>query len=335
MPQIDKDNVLEILGKRIPPGKSATINFNMAKLYTTTSVEVPVIIERSKKPGPVVLLTAGIHGDEINGVEIVRQIISKGINKPQRGTIICIPVVNIFGFLTLTREFPDGRDLNRVFPGTKHGSLASRFAYQFVKKILPVADFCMDFHTGGASRFNAPQIRIKKGNEESLKYARIFNAPFTINSKTITKSYRETCAKLGIPVLLFEGGKSSNSNKEIARHGVDGATRILSHLDMLNPKFDYPDAITETVVIENTFWMRAKYSGLLHIKIPCGKHVEKGEFIATITDPYGKFRHKIKAANEGYVINVNESPIVYQGDAVFHITLPKRTNEEEISESEI
>lgn len=324
MAKITSDNVLEILGEKVKPGKSATINFNMAKLYTTTSVEVPVIIERSKKPGPVVLITAGIHGDEINGVEIVRQIISKGINRPQKGTIICIPVVNIFGFLNLRREFPDGRDLNRMFPGTKHGSLASRFAFQFVKKILPLANFCLDFHTGGASRFNAPQIRVKRGDEQNLKYARIFSAPFTIYSKTITKSYRETCAKKGIPVLLFEGGKSQDSNKEIAKHGVEGAMRILSFLEMLNPKFEYPDAITETVVIENTNWMRAKYSGLLHIKIPCGKHVEKGEYIGTITDPYGKFRHKIKAVNTGYVININESPIVYQGDAVFHISAPPK-----------
>ncbi len=324
MAKITSDNVLEILGEKVKPGKSATINFNMAKLYTTTSVEVPVIIERSKRPGPVVLITAGIHGDEINGVEIVRQIISKGINRPQKGTIICIPVVNIFGFLNLRREFPDGRDLNRMFPGTKHGSLASRFAFQFVKKILPLANFCLDFHTGGASRFNAPQIRVKRGDEQSLKYARIFSAPFTIHSKTITKSYRETCAKKDIPVLLFEGGKSQDSNKEVAKHGVEGVMRILSFLEMLNPKFEYPDAIGETVVIENTNWMRAKYSGLLHIKIPCGKHVEKGEYIGTITDPYGKFRHKIKAVNSGYVININESPIVYQGDAIFHISAPPK-----------
>lgn len=321
MPRITKDNILEILGEKIKPGKGATINFNMAKLYTTTSVEVPVIIERSKKPGPVVLITAGIHGDEINGVEIVRQLISKGINKPQIGTIICIPIVNIFGFLNMAREFPDGRDLNRVFPGTKNGSLASRFAYQFVKKILPIADFCMDFHTGGAARFNAPQIRIKKGDEQGIKYAKIFNAPFTFHSKTIVKSYRETCAKLGIPVLLFEGGKSQDSNKEVAQHGVEGAMRILNHLGMLASKFEYPDSKTETVLIENSSWLRAKYSGLLHVKIPCGKHVEKGEYIATITDPYGKFRHKIKSSYEGYVINVNESPIVYQGDAIFHVSV--------------
>jgi len=333
MAYIDKNNVLEILGKKIPPGTGAVINLNMAKLYTTTSVEVPVIIERSKKPGPVVLITAGMHGDELNGVEIVRQIISKNINKPVIGTIICIPVVNVFGFLNLAREFPDGRDLNRVFPGTKNGSLASRFAFQFVRKILPVADFCLDFHTGGASRFNAAQIRVHKGDEKSIKYAKIFNAPFMMYSKTISKSYRETCYKEGKMVLLFEGGKSLDSNKDIAKFGVDGTTRILNHLGMLKPRFICEDPPTPSIIIESSTWMRAKYSGLLHVKIVCGKYVEKGEYIATITDPYGKFRHKVTANHTGHIINVNESPIVYQGDAIFHIsTHAKSKNEDETKE---
>jgi len=328
MPQITKENVLEILGKKILPGKSATINLNMAKLYTTTSVEVPVIIERSKNPGPVVLITAGIHGDELNGVEIVRQLISKEINKPKCGTTICIPVVNVFGFLNMAPEFPDGRDLNRMFPGTKNGSLASRFAFQFVQEILPIADFCLDFHTGGASRFNVAQIRVKKGDKHSIELANIFKAPFTIVSTTITKSYRETCSKMGIPILLFEGGKSQDSNKEIAKQGVEGTMRILDHLNMLKSKFELPDAHAEPILIENTTWMRAKYSGLLHLKIPCGKFVEKGEYIGTITDPYGKFRHKIKSRNQGYIINVNESPIVYQGDAIFHISTASKVIDE-------
>lgn len=329
MAHIDENNVLEILGKKIPPGKGAVINLNMAKLYTTTSVEVPVIIERSKKPGPVVLLTAGIHGDEINGVEVVRQIISKNINKPVMGTIICIPVVNVFGFLNMAREFPDGRDLNRVFPGTKNGSLASRFAYQFTTKILPVADLCLDFHTGGASRFNAAQVRILKGDEKSMKYAKIFNAPFTMFSKTIGKSYRETCYKSGKIILLFEGGKSLDSNKEIAKEGVDGTMRILHHMGMLKPRFDVPEQPLASLIVTNTSWMRAKYSGLLHIKVACGKHVEKGEYIGTITDPYGKFRHKITASHTGYIINVNESPIVYQGDAIFNMSIPQKNPDEE------
>jgi len=323
MASIDENNILTLLNRKIKPGQSAKINFNTAKLYTQTTVEVPIIVERSTKPGPVVLITGGIHGDEINGVEIVRQTIAKGMNKPAKGTIICIPVVNVFGFLNMQREFPDGRDLNRMFPGSKTGPLASKVAYQFTEEILPIADYCLDFHTGGSSRFNAAQIRIDKGDEELLNLAHIFNAPFIVYSKTISKSYRKSCMKLGKPVLLFEGGKSSDSNKEIAKIGVEGIQRILSHLGMLREDFSVPKANHNSIIIEDSTWMRAKYSGLLHVKIPIGKKVEKGEYIAILTDPYGSFRHKVKATQTGYIINVNQSPIVYQGDAIFHISKEK------------
>ena len=163
---------LEILGEKIELGESRTIDFNIAKLYTSTSIEIPIIIERSIHPGPTVLITAAIHGDEINGVEIVRQLISRKINKPKRGTIISIPILNVFGFLNTDRAFPDGRDLNRSFPGNRRGSLASRVAYFFTNEILPHADYCIDFHTGGASRFNAPQVRINPGDENLLKLAK-------------------------------------------------------------------------------------------------------------------------------------------------------------------
>ena len=275
------------------------------------------------------LITAAIHGDEINGVEIVRQLIARKINRPKRGTIICIPILNVFGFLNSDRSFPDGRDLNRVFPGTKTGSLASRVAYHFTKKVLPHADYCLDFHTGGASRFNAPQIRIKPDDEKLLELAKVFNAPFTVYSNTFDKSYRKTCQKMGIPSLLFEGGKSLDSNKYIAKEGVDGIMRFLKHLDMLGTRHTAPEPNSKTVIIEKSKWIRAVRSGLLHVKIDCNKHVEKGEYLATITDPYGKMRFKVTSPNEGYIINVNQSPIVNQGDAIFHISTLDTSDKEE------
>lgn len=309
-----------ILKERIALGESKILDFSIAKLYTTTSVEIPVIIERSKIPGPTILITAALHGDEINGVEIVRQLIARKLNKPKRGTIICIPILNVFGFLQNNRYFPDGRDLNRVFPGTKTGSLAGRVAYYFTKEILPHADLCLDFHTGGASRFNAPQIRIKSGDERLLELAKIFNAPFTVYSKTIDKSYRKTCDNKGVPSLLFEGGKSFDSNKDIAKEGVEGIMRILAHFDMLNQKKIPVAAHGQSVIIDKAKWVRAHRSGLLHVKIRSSQHVLKGELLATITDPYGKMRFRVSAPNNGYIICVNESPIVNQGDAIFHLS---------------
>ncbi len=320
MPHIDAQNILHLLGEEILPGKRKVINFITAKLYTTTEVKVPVIIERAKKPGPVVLITAGIHGNEFNGVEIVRQLIARKINKPKIGTIICIPIVNVFGFLTMQREFPDGRDLNRVFPGSSKGSLPSRFAHQFVQEILPIANLCLDFHTGGAQRFNVAQIRVNQGNEDCVKLAEIFNAPFTVYSKTIAKSYRATCVKRGIPILLFEGGKSEDNNKNIAKIGVAGAMRILKHLKMLRSSFTIESPFATTLFIRKGHWMRAAHSGLFHNKIEVGSFVHKGDHIASITDPYGSFRRKVKATNDGYIININQSPIVYQGDAIYHLS---------------
>tara|TARA_R110002050_G_scaffold94765_1_gene197088 strand:- start:77501 stop:78475 length:975 start_codon:yes stop_codon:yes gene_type:complete len=318
--KLPKTNILTILNTKIYPGESKEVNFDVANLHTSTPVNIPIIVERAKKPGPIVLFTAGIHGDEVNGVEIVRQLIAKGINKPKCGTIICMPVINIFGFINLKREFPDGRDLNRVFPGTNNGSLASRVAYKLMTQVLPYVDYIMDFHTGGAGRYNAPQIRIINKNKQLNDLAKVFGAPFVLYSKNLSKSFRHTCFKLGKPMLLFEGGKSFHIDEAVTNSGINGAKRVLKHLDMLSVKFKISQPKKETVFIEESKWQRAKYSGMFRATIPIGKHVEKREVLGNITDPYGKFNYEVKAPNSGYIINVNESPIVYQGDALFHIS---------------
>jgi len=317
---MSKKDVLELLGEKVALGKSATVSFNVAKLHTQNTIDVPVIIERSKKPGPTVLMTAGIHGDEINGVEIVRQIIAKGINKPKRGTIICIPVINVFGFIHMDREFPDGRDLNRVFPGTKGGSLASRVAHKLITEIVPHADLIMDFHTGGADRFNSPQIRIKKKDVILDELAEVFGAPFVYYSKNLNKTFRNTSYKLGIPMLLFEGGKSFNIHPTITNTGVNGAKRVLHHLEMLGSKFKVSKPKKPCVFIIESKWIRAKYSGMFKASIAINTKVSKGDVIGQITDPYGSFNHFVKAPNDGYIFNINQSPLVYQGDAIYHIS---------------
>jgi len=283
-------------------------------------LKIPIIIERSRIDGPTVLFCACLHGDEINGTEIVRQIIRQKINKPKTGTIICIPIINIFGFLNQKREFPDKRDLNRVFPGSKNGSLASRFAHFLVTEIIPKVDYAVDFHAGGASRFNAPQIRIVPNNPELKELAAIFNAPFTLYSKNISGSFRNACTKLGVKMLLFEGGKSLDLNEMVTQEGIQGTMRFLKHLNMLNPKKEVAVSNEKTLFIEKSNWIRANYSGMFHGLVKIGSLVKKGDVLAKISDPYGKVEHKLKAANDGFIINVNDAPIVYQGDAVFHIS---------------
>lgn len=311
---------ITILKETILPGESKTINVEIAKLHTMTELKIPIIVERSKIPGPTVLFTAGLHGDEINGVEIVRQLITQKLNKPKIGTIICIPLINVFGFVNQTREFPDGRDLNRVFPGSKNGSLASRFAYFLIKEIIPQVDFCLDFHAGGASRFNAPQIRIVPDNDELKKLSDIFHAPFTLYSNNISGSFRNACSKLGVNILLFEGGKSAFVNNEITRHGIEGSIRILDYFGMLKSTKSIKKPKNKTIYIDKSSWIRAKYSGMFHNLVEIGSYTEKGTVIAKISDPYGKIEYKIKAPNSGFIININEASVVYQGDAIYHIS---------------
>ena len=316
----NKKNVL--LGQTILPGKGMLLNLDIAKLHTGTKIEVPIIVQRGKNPGPVLLITGGIHGNEINGVEIIRKLISKKYNRPDYGTVICIPVVNIFGFLNQSRQFPDGRDLNRVFPGSPRGSLASRFAYHLMKEIAPKVDYCIDYHTGAESRFNAPQTRINKDDEQCMELAKVFGAQFVVLAKTREKSFREALAKMGKKVLLFEGGKSLDINNQITKMGIAGALRVMDHLGMRNftGELKLMDARSpRPVTIESSQWIRAKYSGMFHPSISLGSKVSKGDLLGNISDPFGNFERRVNALNDGHIICINQSPIVNQGDAIFHV----------------
>ena len=306
------------LGKEIPEGKRTVLDLKVAKLHTRTTVNVPIIIERSNSPGPVVLLLAGIHGDETNGVGIIREIINLKLNIPKNGTIICIPVFNIFGYLIQTREFPDGRDLNRMFPGTINGSLASQFAYQFTKEIAPLVDYVIDFHTGGGERDNIAQIRCNENDDKALELAKVFNPPMIVFSNNISKSLRDTLYKMGKTVLLFEGGKSKELNPTIINEGVNGTRNVLIRLGLIEGKLTVRGT---PVYINKAKWLRASDSGMFKIMVKNGSFIKKKEVLGIIQDPFGEFKKKIYAPFNGFIFCINKTPIVNKGDALFHMSM--------------
>jgi predicted deacylase len=319
---------MRILNTDIGPGKTV-LYFDIAKLHTRTSIEVPIIIERARKDGPTLLLLAGIHGNEVNGVEIVRQLITKKYTKPQFGTIICIPVVNVFGFLNQTREFPDGRDLNRVFPGSKKGSLAARYANKIMLEIVPHVDYCMDFHTGGSSRFNFSQVRIDANDEVCFSLAKEFGTKFILDSKLRDKSFRAAVSEFGKKVILFEGGKSLDLDKAVTKSGIRGALRVINKLGLrdFSQEIANMPKVNEQILVENSTWIRANHSGMYRRVVSIGEKVNKGDIIGSITDPYGDFEKNVKATHTGYIICSNHAPIVNQGDALVHITTEHKTLE--------
>lgn len=312
---------MKILNHKIGLGESVQVNMDFARLNTRSKIEVPIIVSRGKKEGPCLLLIGGVHGDETNGVEIVRQIVSKGLNKPEIGTVICIPLLNVFGFLNQSREFPDGRDLNRVFPGSNTGSLASRFAYHIMKEVIPHIDYCIDYHTGGAQRFNYSQIRIDEGDDETFKLAKIFGSPYIIYSKSQERTFRKSMTKLGKKVLLFEGGKSLNLDKTVTKIGIQGAINIMHELGLrdFSSKISNPNDKKPPIIIKSSKWIRAKHSGMYRSDVSVGQKVEKGVKLGSISDPFGGFESAFKNNQEGYVLNSNHSPVVNQGDALFLI----------------
>ena len=305
-------------GKKILPGEKVQINALIARLPTRTPINIPVFVARSKVDGPTLLVMAGMHGDETNGVAIVRDIIRKKYNIPKRGTIICIPVFNVFGYLEQSREFPDGRDLNRMFPGSKTGSLASQFAYKFTKDIMPLVDYVIDYHTGGAERENYPNVRCLLKEEKTLELAKVFGAPFIVQSKYIAKSIREAFKKKGKTILLFEGGKSLNLDQEVIDCGVEGALNVMKHLNIQDGDIEH---VYKAVTVTKSKWVRAAHSGMFQASVKNGAHVERRAVIGKITDPYGKFEKNVLAPNDCYIFGLNTAPIVYKGDAIFHVSV--------------
>ncbi len=311
------DEKFLILGEEIQKGESAVLEMEVAKLHTRNSLSIPVIIERAKLDGPVLLLLAGVHGDEVNGVAIVRDFIRKKYNKPKRGTVICIPVFNVFGYLNQRREFPDGRDLNRVFPGSAKGSLASQFAYKFAQEIAPHVDYILDFHTGGAGRDNSPNVRCVLQDKNTLELAKVFGAPFIVNSSYIAKSIRQMLHKMGKTILLFEGGKSLSLDQSVIDCGVEGALNVMKHLQMHDGEINLQ---TKPVILKSSKWIRAPFSGLFESFIENGSSVKAKTVIGRISDPYGEFERKVHAPFDTYIYGLNTSAIVHKGDALFHVS---------------
>lgn len=309
----------EINNTCIKPGENKTISLNSYELPTKTNIEIPVHFFRSNNPGPVVLFSAGMHGDETNGIEILRKLITREeLHQLKCGSLIIIPVINIVSFLFGSRDLPDGRDLNRCFPGNKKGSLGARIAYDLMKKIIPLIDFGVDFHTGGSKINNYPQLRCVYNFPENLSIAEKFSAPLIIDSVYRDGTFRKEAAKQGKPILVFEGGESLRFDYGAINEGINGCLRLMKAYEMIDS--DVPP--NPSVKIVKDSWVRAKISGLFHFNKANGSYVDEGELIGVLCNPYGEIEEKILAPYSGYLIGVNNQPVVNVGDALIHLGSP-------------
>ncbi|EMS33747.1 Putative deacylase [Mariniradius saccharolyticus AK6] len=302
-------------GIKVRPGQSLNIDIAIARLPTHTLIDLPVFIRRGKEDGPVVLISGGVHGDEINGIVAVRRMLEDNLIQPLRGTVILMPLVNVYGFLSNSRTFPDGRDLNRSFPGSKKGSLASQIAYMMSSQIIPQIDYGIDFHTGGRMLSNYPQVRVDFKDKKGFELAKAFGTHFILDSPHIDKSFRKEAYKQRKHILVYEGGESMRLDDYAVEEAVAGTLRMLQFLEMVE-KAPQPKP---GIILPESSWIRAKVSGIFTSNVRLGQEVKKGQILAKISDPYGQVKIPVKATHNGHVIGLNNNPVVNAGDALIHV----------------
>ena len=312
-------NSIEIAKETIKPGKSCVFEIPVSKLPTQTVLSLPVTVINGISSGNKLWLSAAIHGDELNGVEIIRRVLTQIDPQKLKGTLIAVPIVNVFGFIEQSRYLPDRRDLNRSFPGSEKGSLASRLANLFMREIVNQCDYGIDLHTAAIHRVNLPQIRANLEDRTTYEFAQAFGSEIMIHATTRDGSLRQAATKKGIPVLLYEAGEALRFDYDAIAQGVSGIFRAMNHLGMIEYHAPKPPKISQE--IRRTKWIRASRGGIFHLGVSLGQKVAKKEKLGTITDAFGKSNYVVKANTPGIVISYTLNPLVNQGDAIVHVAI--------------
>ena len=309
----------EIAGIQVQPGTRQTIEVQVAKLYTHTPLHIPVEIVHGRRDGPVLMVCGAIHGDEINGVEIVRRVLTNTVLRNLRGTLVAVPIVNIFGFVQRTRYLPDRRDLNRCFPGSESGSLGGRIAYLLRTQIMKHVTHIIDLHTGAIHRFNLPQIRAELKTPETARMAEAFAAPVIIDAGLREGSLRAYADSQNIPVITYEGGEALRFDEVVIASGVKGVLRVMRELEMTPAKKSVKPPRKRSEVAASSQWVRADIDGIMRPVAKLGQKIRKGQKLAMVADPFGASETAIISPCSGIVICVNNLPLVNEGEAIYHI----------------
>lgn len=316
-----RNKAITIHGVTVNPGEQKVIDLPVAKLYTHTDLNIPLQVICGKSSGPTLFISAAIHGDELNGVEIARRLLKTSALKRLRGTLIVIPIVNVFGIIQHSRYLPDRRDLNRSFPGSKRGSLAARLAHIFLDEIVRHCDYGIDLHTGAIHRSNLPQVRANLDDPETRTLAEAFAVPVLLNSNLRDGSLRQAADEFGVKVLLYEAGEALRFDELSIRAGVRGILSVMRQLNMLNP-IKTSRKTHEPFIARSSYWERASVSGILRSQAALGAHVRKGDLLGTIADPSNLFNPtdlELRAQYNGVIIGKSNIPLVNEGDALYHI----------------
>jgi uncharacterized protein len=313
----------EIAGESVAAGRRQQLEMPIARLMSGTPVAVPVIVLHGRFEGPIVWVSAALHGDELCGVEIIRRLLAAVDLRSLSGTIVAVPIVNVHGFNTGDRYLPDRRDLNRSFPGSLRGSLAARVAYLMMTEVVSRCSVGIDLHTGSDHRTNLPQIRADLADPVTSDLADVFGAPISMHSRSRDGSLRQAATEIGATTLLFEGGEANRFDEHAISVGAAGVLRVLAHLEMIDRSLApaRPRLKSSRVTSHSSSWARASRSGIFHLETALGDLVEVGDLLGAIHDPFGKRLATVKSRAAGMVVGHTQHPLVNRGDAIVHIAV--------------
>lgn len=314
-------NSLSIGSAFIEPGKNQDLRLKISETYTGDEIFLPIRVIRAEEPGPIVFVTAAVHGDEINGTGIVHDLLYDEEFRLLSGTLILIPIVNVFGFENHDRYLPDRRDLNRSFPGSESGSLASRMAYTLMQEIILKCDFGIDLHSAAFQRVNYPNIRADLRNSKTRKLARSFGCALVVDGKGPEGSLRREACNAGVPTIILEAGEPSKIEPTVLEIGVRGIKNVLRTYGMLNGRFDHPPY---TANVAKTTWLRAEIGGILRFHVSPGDLVDAGQPVASNYSIMGERQNTLRAPADGIVLSLVTMPAVKPGEPVCHLALPSK-----------
>lgn len=312
-----RNQTVEFGGVHVAPGERKTVDLEVARLFTHNPMQIPIQVINGRRSGPRLFVSAVIHGDEIIGVEIIRRLMNLKILRSIKGTLVAIPVLNVFGFTSQTRYLPDRKDLNRFFPGNESGSLTSRLADLLMTEVVQKCTHGIDLHSGTNHRENLPQIRAYLENEESLELANAFGAPVVMSANLLEGSLRQAAHDANIPMLLYEAGEAHRFNESYIKLAIKGIISVMRSIGMLPESRRRPKI--HPLLSRSSTWVRAPISGIVSSKIKLGDRVAEGRPMGKVVDPYGEESSEIISKADGVVVGRLNLPLVYRGDAIFHI----------------
>jgi predicted deacylase len=316
-------------GVTVKPGRKVQIELPFARVVTGATESLPVKVINGRSAGPNIWLSGTIHGDELNGLQIIRRVLKDLDAKTLRGAVIAVPIVNPLGFINQSRYLPDRRDLNRSFPGSARGSTAARLAHLFMDQIVDQCTVGLDLHTASNHRINHPQIRANLDDTTTLHLARAFGAPFSIHARLRDGSLRQAAAERGKTVLLYEAGQAHRFDDDAVETGVTGVMRTLRSMGMIDARLP---RVRPTRLIRRTRWVRARRGGIADLEVRLGEHVTKGQRLASISDAFGMRPTLVRASETGWVIARSLRPLVNSGDSLVHIGAAEGPDQEDRAE---